>query len=777
MAPWSRFRKNEAKVAVAQSGIKNKILKSLTESVTELQYQYQGQYDPIPSNEVANRLCTALEAIFSHGLKETFLGRLSSRLSDGGVSSPRMPEPTFWTFALVFSHKEVISHIEGLTQISSDVGRGRTWLRQALNDGLLVSYLTAMIADRVSLAVHYEKFAFLRDPEKRDLCLNYLTGVSVFSFSLSTNVSTLNRWQTRPLVLAGWWRDSNVEVDLGADVAADLQDDPVETNASDFARTLAEPIRDNAGLGYMRRGLLNEDEALRLILQSTPVAFSPQTKSFLGFGEEDTIAEEDIADNDGLQLANKIDDDKKVEVNLDDSAVVEEVEEEQSIYSYKPKEGEDIEINVLGEEERATSTSPERMRSPSPELMMSRSQTVSPALEWDNPEMKLDHVFDPVSSPCLAEEMREALSSTELETCVNDDHRSLTPVRNQSSGHLSPDSRCLSPCSDSSILSLIETRSPVPRLNLVLRESVLDNSGPDLISEQNVRQKRLAGMGFSSTPGVRVPSLSLAQNICMTQCLDLICHEAGLDAQDWRCQDCSKSVGALFGAPRVCMFTRKYYCETCHNNLDVSVIPARLLYNWDATLYKVAKSSMIFLQSVSTKPIININTFSPNLSKVAPVIDIAQRLRKQLIYLSAYLSACSKANQEGIKVTLAEIVWPREYLYTETEMYSINDVNQLHSGELITTLTAAVKLCIDHVARCLICSGRGFICEICRDKKPVYPFNLDSTSQCRDCHTVFHSNCSRDLVNCPKCERIEARNLNWHVNNSKLTRELGGEHD
>lgn len=112
----------------------------------------------------------------------------------------------------------------------------------------------------------------------------------------------------------------------------------------------------------------------------------------------------------------------------------------------------------MGEEERATSTSPERMRSPSPELMMSRSQTVSPALEWDNPEMKLDHVFHPVSSPCLAEEMREALSSTELETCVNDDHRSLTPVRNQSSGHLSPDSRCLSPCSDSSILSLIETR-------------------------------------------------------------------------------------------------------------------------------------------------------------------------------------------------------------------------------------------------------------------------------------------------------------------------------
>ena len=51
------------------AGIKKKILKSLTESVTELQYQYKGKFDSIPSNEVTNRLSTALEAVFSHGLK------------------------------------------------------------------------------------------------------------------------------------------------------------------------------------------------------------------------------------------------------------------------------------------------------------------------------------------------------------------------------------------------------------------------------------------------------------------------------------------------------------------------------------------------------------------------------------------------------------------------------------------------------------------------------------------------------------------------------------
>ena len=163
MPPWSsKSKEAAAQVARAQSTVKNNILTSVTEAVSELQYQYRHCGDPLASNDITTRLCTALEACFIHGLKETFLGRLQSRFSEGGVGSPRMPEPSFWTFALVFSHKEVISQIDSLSQISSDVGRGRAWLRIALNDGLLLSYLSTMVADKVSLAVHYEKFAFLR---------------------------------------------------------------------------------------------------------------------------------------------------------------------------------------------------------------------------------------------------------------------------------------------------------------------------------------------------------------------------------------------------------------------------------------------------------------------------------------------------------------------------------------------------------------------------------------------------------------------------------------
>ena len=49
-------------------------------------------------------------------------------------------------------------------------------------------------------------------------------------------------------------------------------------------------------------------------------------------------------------------------------------------------------------------------KSPSPELILSRSATVSPTLEWDNPAVEdTDHDHDVmVSSPCLAEEIETA---------------------------------------------------------------------------------------------------------------------------------------------------------------------------------------------------------------------------------------------------------------------------------------------------------------------------------------------------------------------------------
>ena len=557
-------------------------------------------------------------------------------------------------------------------------------------------------------------------------------------------MSTLNRWQPRALVLSGYWRDTNPEIDLGADVVADIDEKPPPPPSGPvFVRNLADPIEEAGGLGYVRRGLLNEDEALKLILQSSPVAFSPDTSSELGLAPH---RQTEPGTTSGLREEEDVPEDHQ-DSQLD---ICDDQHRELKMYS-----------SVIEEDEIDASESP---------------GSVSPSLEWDNP------VLEPLTtlSPCLAEEMLDITGRDEEEEDEeeeDEEDRLEETIQPELGEKFDTDDESVprSPASDCSSLSL--SVSPVSRPNLVLRPGleVGGGLGRDLITEQTRRQQRLAGLGFSQTPSLRVTGLSLASSLSLTRCLDLVCHEAGLDAQDWRCEDCSKSIGAIFGEPRLCSFTRKYYCDDCHTDTDLAVIPARLLFNWDGGSYKVARSSMIFLQAVASKPIITISSFSPSLARLAPVLDVAHRLRKQLIYLSAYLSACTRASQEGVKVSLAETVWPREYLYTQTETYSLADLQQLHSGLLVSTLAAAVKLCLGHVSKCLICSGRGFICEICRDKKPVYPFNLDTTSQCRDCHTVFHSACSKQLSNCPKCERLEARDLQWHVTSSKLARETGGQ--
>jgi len=810
MLPWRKRDKAASNTGTAQGGsqVKRKLLSALQESVSELQYEQKSDRStPVTSGDISTRLVAVLEAIFVHGLKETFLGRLTSRLQD--TASPRMPEPSFWTFCLVFSHRAVIGQVEGLGQVTTEVGRSRAWLRMALNDGLLGSYLAAMGKDQVSLSVHYEKFAFLRDQEMRDLLLTYLTGVEVYSFALSTNVSLLNRWQAGPLVLAGIWATSASAIVEGAeDVVAALQEDMASAPA--FTRTLAEPIRvDDATL--IRRGLLNEDEALRLILASTPVAFSP---------DQGSIAAQVASNQSSFEASQPL---------------TRPLIPKQAPGTFSPK-----------------NLSPRLSPLPSPSPEPVRSCTVSPTLHWDDTNSCLLAASHSLSPNSLARELDnvaelektggtfevmksinivEDVEEQELPDCGEtvdemiysndplfeearvDDSQDMTHWKfmaqhergvakeNETFEQVGVSVREIyekeDPEADAEVEKANLRSSPALSVSSVascqcssegpdpscphcrlspLRPLLLASPPPgagDLIALQHRRERRLGelSLGFEQPPSIRVPRLSLTQNISLAAALDVVTQEAGLEAQDWRCHDCGAAIGAIFGPWHVCGLTSRYYCSECHTG-QLAVIPSRLLYNWDIRPRPVAASSATFLSFIATKPIIDISAFNPSLSKVAPVLEEASRLRKQLIYLVAYLTACSRAQAEGVKVALAEVVWPREYLYTSTDTYSIQDMEQLHRGELVTTLQAGLRLCTQHVMMCLVCSGRGFICEVCQDKRPVYPFNLQSTSQCQECQTVFHSHCAASLTSCPKCERLAARSLNMHVVNSKLAREV-----
>ena len=122
------------------------------------------------------------------------------------------------------------------------------------------SYLRLMVGDKVSLSVHYEHHALLRDGDRMDLLCHYITGIQVYAFNLPTNVSLLNRWLPEPLSMAGVWAVSLEPLtDTGAvDVAAI----PEEEEEPPRRQALFPPIR-NLGQpadtsSFVSLGLLNE---------------------------------------------------------------------------------------------------------------------------------------------------------------------------------------------------------------------------------------------------------------------------------------------------------------------------------------------------------------------------------------------------------------------------------------------------------------------------------------------------------------------------------------
>lgn len=52
------------------------------------------------------------------------------------------------------------------------------------------------------------------------------------------------------------------------------------------------------------------------------------------------------------------------------------------------------------------------------------------------------------------------------------------------------------------------------------------------------------------------------------------------------CTGCQRSIGLCNGKAKVCSYSGRYYCSSCHVD-DSFLIPARVVHNWDTSRYKV----------------------------------------------------------------------------------------------------------------------------------------------------------------------------------------------
>nr|CAB3262666.1 uncharacterized protein LOC100181521 [Phallusia mammillata] len=190
------------KVSTSNKSVKAELNESLSNVVKNLQQESSQKLngnEHIQSESInAQQFIAVLEAAFIHGLKATYYEKKKH--------AKDLPKPQFWNLVSKISHKDTLSQAKNLKMIKTHIGLCRAWLRLALNDSALSSYLTSLLSTaehKSILSRYYETFALFRDSEQADIFLRYLQGAENLEFQLACNSSVLNQWVRSPLEMAG----------------------------------------------------------------------------------------------------------------------------------------------------------------------------------------------------------------------------------------------------------------------------------------------------------------------------------------------------------------------------------------------------------------------------------------------------------------------------------------------------------------------------------------------------------------------------------------------
>lgn len=96
--------------------------------------------------------------------------------------------------------------IQAHTQIISEIGYCRSWIRTSLNESLFSSYLNNIRKNGAALNPYYKRNAFLKDSDITEVASKIIEGIeSCVNFTLPVNSSLLNQWPNYSLQLSGLW--------------------------------------------------------------------------------------------------------------------------------------------------------------------------------------------------------------------------------------------------------------------------------------------------------------------------------------------------------------------------------------------------------------------------------------------------------------------------------------------------------------------------------------------------------------------------------------------
>ncbi|KAL9955431.1 hypothetical protein ACROYT_G036758 [Oculina patagonica] len=168
------------------------LLERLLDAVKQCQVRFGGKRE-LATDGDSRVVCllTQLEAIFQHGFKKS---RVSAFRQVGQVAGivKLDSDSVFWNFVKGHLGNLEVDRFLALEKATTDAGRGRAWLRSALNEHSLERFFHNMLGDKTLISHFYEKEAFFMDEERASMLPMIAAGLSPILFALTVDSEELN---------------------------------------------------------------------------------------------------------------------------------------------------------------------------------------------------------------------------------------------------------------------------------------------------------------------------------------------------------------------------------------------------------------------------------------------------------------------------------------------------------------------------------------------------------------------------------------------------------
>lgn len=154
------------------------------------------------------------------------------------------------------------------------------------------------------------------------------------------------------------------------------------------------------------------------------------------------------------------------------------------------------------------------------------------------------------------------------------------------------------------------------------------------------------------------------------------------------------------------------------------------------------------------RPVIDLESINPKLFIYVQNLSLVKKLRTNLNDMRRYLTECRIAAYSKL---IENSIGGRRHLIQCTNMYSMSDLISVENSTIIEFLNKLFSTFEQHIRKCELCTGKGYVCEICSNIEVLFPFD-DGAIHCKRCTTVFHRACwLRKNARCPKCARLDHR--------------------